>query len=224
MRAWQRFASRPRKRQLQKHARARRNVPRANRDAVFLNIPYDAEFSRLYLAYIAGLIHLGLDPRVTLGIPGGERRLDRIFDLIQECRYSIHDLSRIELDRVRPPTPRFNMPFELGLAVCWSKLHTSRHTWFVFESEHRRLQKSLSDLDGSDPNIHHGKVEGVMRELCNCFVRSREMPSIASMLVTYRKVSGRADRLLRRPGTANLFEPCVFEDLCFAARFAVGQS
>ena len=91
-------------------------------DAVFVNIPYDEGFRRLYLAYIIGLTQLGLEPRATLGIPGGERRLDRILALIQSCRYSIHDLSRVQLDRNPPRTPRFNMPFELGLAVTWACL------------------------------------------------------------------------------------------------------
>jgi hypothetical protein len=40
---------------------------------VFLNIPYDAKFERLYLAYIVGVIELGLQPRATLAIPGAER-------------------------------------------------------------------------------------------------------------------------------------------------------
>ena len=61
---------------------------------VFLNIPYDRAFEPLYLAYIAGLSAFRLAPRATPQIPGGERRLDRILDLIRDCRYSIHDLSR----------------------------------------------------------------------------------------------------------------------------------
>ena len=60
---------------------------------------------------------------MTLGIPGGERHLDRILWPIQSCRYSIHDLSRVQLDRAAPRTPRFNMPFELGLSVAWAKLN-----------------------------------------------------------------------------------------------------
>ena|SRR5579863_2290039 len=67
---------------------------RVNQDAVFLNIPYDPQFERLYLAYIVGLTVLGFVPRATLGIPSGARRLERIFELIQRCRYSVHDLSR----------------------------------------------------------------------------------------------------------------------------------
>jgi hypothetical protein len=33
----------------------------------------------------------------------------------QSCSYSVHDLSRVQIDRNPPATPRFNMPFELGL-------------------------------------------------------------------------------------------------------------
>jgi len=51
---------------------------------VFLNVPYDRNFADLFLAYIAGLTALGLVPRVTLEIAGGERRLDRTLDLIQK--------------------------------------------------------------------------------------------------------------------------------------------
>jgi hypothetical protein len=98
-------------------AAVRRQLDSVTQNAVFLNIPYDQKFRSLYLAYIAGLVHLGFVPRVTLGLPGGARRLDKIFAEIQGCRYSIHDLSRVGLDRNPPSTPRFNMPFELGLSL-----------------------------------------------------------------------------------------------------------
>jgi hypothetical protein len=101
---------------------------RVEQDAVFLNIPYDPQFERLYVAYIVGLTILGFVPRATLGIPSGARRLERIFDLIQRCRFSIHDLSRVQLDREAPRAPRFNMPFELGIAVAWAAQNASRHT------------------------------------------------------------------------------------------------
>jgi hypothetical protein len=64
---------------------------RVEHDAVFLNIPYDPQFERLYLAYIVGLTVLGFVPRATLGIPSGARRLERIFHLIQRCRFGRND-------------------------------------------------------------------------------------------------------------------------------------
>jgi hypothetical protein len=198
--------------------------PPVQQNAVFLNIPYDARFSRLYLAYIVGLTELGLEPRATLGIPGGERRLNRILALIQSCRYSIHDLSRIEIDRNPPPTPRFNMPCELGMTITWQQLNPARHTWFVFESRNRRLQKSLSDLDGTDANIHDATVEGVMRELCNAFVRRGPQPGVPQMLRTYRRVRGQVDEVMRVAGATSLFEARVFKDLCFVARAIAQQA
>src|SRR5262245_61939416 len=97
-----------------------------SRNTAFLNIPYDARYRNLYLAFIAGLCGFGLIPRVTLEIPGGERRLNRIVTLIRGCRYSFHDLSRVQLDNTSPRTPRFNMPFELGLTVALTQLKRQR--------------------------------------------------------------------------------------------------
>jgi hypothetical protein len=82
--------------------------------SVFLNVPYDAAFENLFLAYIAAISAFGFAPRATLELPFGERRLDRIIKLIQRSEYSIHDLSRVQHDNQAPRTPRFNMPFELG--------------------------------------------------------------------------------------------------------------
>ena len=198
--------------------------PEYSEKAVFLNIPYDERFLRLYIAYISGLIHLGLDPRATIEIPGGRNRLDKIIDLIRSCRYSIHDLSRVELDRTPPATPRFNMPFELGLAVASAKLDSVPHDWFVFETVHRRASKSLSDLSGTDPNIHHGTVEGVMRELCNAFVRQsrEERVSVPEMMKTYRAVSLLAGDIQRKTRARSLFEASAFQQIYFAAGRAAG--
>lgn len=191
--------------------------PQVEPDSVFLNVPYDEKFKKTYLAYLSGMVSLGLNPKATLAIPGGITRLDRIFDLIQSCRYSLHDLSRVELDRTYPPTPRFNMPMELGIAVAWAKLNPREHTWFVFESQERRAQKSISDLNGTDCNIHGGTEEGVMRELCNAFVRRKRGVTVPEMLRTHRELKKQVPDLMRRSGAASVFEPRIFDDLLFAA-------
>lgn len=184
---------------------------------MFLNIPYDARFSKLYIAYIAGLAHLDLTPKATLGIPGGQARLDRIFKLIRTCRYSIHDLSRVQVDRTPPATPRFNMPFELGLCIAWAMLDSRRHNWFVFESIQRRAQKSLSDLNGTDFNIHGNSPQGVMRELCNAFVRREDKPHVPKMMTTYEALSRYVPRLRRETGAETIFTARMFAELCATA-------
>jgi hypothetical protein len=189
---------------------------RVEPDAVFLNIPYDPQFERLYLAYIVGLTILGFVPRATLGIPSGARRLERIFELIQRCRYSIHDLSRVQLDRKAPRTPRFNMPFELGIAVAWAAQNASRHAWFTCEADQYRPLKSISDLNGTDFHIHDGTVEGVMRELCNAFVHTRKRPTVPFMMGVYRRLRRRLPLIQETAGAASLFEARVFDDMCIA--------
>lgn len=184
--------------------------------AVFLNIPYDEEFSSLYLAYIVGLFQLDLVPHLASEIPGGERRLDRILALIKRCRYSIHDLSRVELGVAPTATPRFNMPLELGLAIAWKNLRPRHHEWSVWESEAYRIQRSASDLNGTDPYIHGGSPEGVLSELRNAFVQKRA-PSVERMLVTYSIVEGNMERILGNAGSRNFYAASVFKELCFVA-------
>ena len=189
--------------------------------AVFLNIPYDEEFSSLYVAYIVGLYYLGLVPHIASEIAGGARRLERILALIKSCRYSIHDLSRVEVSAKPGSAPRFNMPLELGITVTWSALHPSRHTWFVFESEPYRLQRSTSDLNGSDAYIHGGSPEGVFRELLNAFWR-RDAPSLHEMVREHRFAElGLKLHFLPKTGADSPYAQAVFQELClFCSNFA----
>jgi hypothetical protein len=191
--------------------------PPVDNNSVFLNVPYDHAFRDTYLAYLSGLVSLGLSPKATLAIPGGVTRLDRIFALIQSCRYSLHDLSRVELDMTDPPTPRFNMPMELGMSVAWAKMYPKQHTWFVFESKYRRAQKSISDLNGTDCNIHGGTDAGVMRELCNAFVRRSDGITVPQMLALNADVKKGLPELMRKAGAASAFEARIFEDVVMLA-------
>jgi hypothetical protein len=190
--------------------------------SVFLNIPYDAQFEKLYLAYIAGITAFGLEPHATLEVPGGARRLDRIFELLRSCAYSVHDLSRVQLNREHPRTPRFNMPFELGLAVAWEKLG-NKHTWYVCEAVERRVLKSLSDLNGSDVYIHGGGVRGVFRELCSAFVRTTNQPTVQDMEFVYRDLRNTLPKVMKQAGTRSPFTARVFSDLCVRARAVHGD-
>jgi hypothetical protein len=187
--------------------------PPIDPNAVFLNIPYDEQFQSLYVAYIVGLYQLGLVPHIASEIPGGRRRLDKILILIQSCRYSIHDLSRIEVSGGASSTPRFNMPLELGIAVAWESFQPDVHTWSVWESERYRLLRSTSDLNGSDPYIHEGKAEGVLRELRNAFWRE-DAPSVNRMMEVYRFVFNCLDPILSRNKTPSSYDRSVFMELC----------
>jgi hypothetical protein len=161
-----------------------------------------------------------LKPRAVLEITTSSRRLERILELIQECNYSIHDLSRVQLNRDRPRTPRFNMPFELGLTVALERTAIPGHAWVVCESQRFRLKKSLTDLDGTDPYIHDGTVHGVLRELGNFFVRGGNQPTLDEMKKIYRILRGDFKRVLRQAGATHPFTARVFRDLCVLANAA----
>ena len=188
-----------------------------SRGSVFLNIPYDDAFENLLLAYIAGLSAFGFVPRATLEIPFSRRRLERIVSLIESSEYSIHDMSRVQLDRNAPRTPRFNMAFELGITVG---LRDARHSWIVCETQKHRIKKSLSDIDGTDVYIHDGTVRGVFRELCAAFVRTRPKPTVIQMMRIYRVLRSELKATLKSAGARDPFNARVFSDLCVIASAA----
>ena len=200
-----------------------RKRPKPRPKSVFLNIPYDKPFARLYIAYIAAVTAFGFIPKATLQIPRSRRRLDRILSLISSSDYSLHDLSRVQLDRHPPRTPRFNMPFELGLTVALQRSQLHRHSWIVLESRPHRLLKSLSDLNGTDPFIHSGTVRGLLRELSSIFVRTSRKPSVPQMLSIYRLLSLRLPSILRSSGSSTPFNARVFTDLCVLASLAASE-
>lgn len=153
----------------------------ANND-VFVNVPFDAEYEPLLVALISGLATVGLVARSVVEIPANKDRLTRLKKLIRSCQSSVHDLSCVESTG---GCPRFNMPFELGLAVG---LKTTDR-WIVLERKRHRLGKTLSDLNGYDPYIHEGKPELVLQAISNAFKRRKPPhPTLANMKRVHRNV------------------------------------
>jgi hypothetical protein len=182
-------------------------------ESVFLNIPYDNEFEDLYVAYIVGLTQLGLRVKATLAVPN-QGRLETIIGLIAKSDYSIHDLSRIEISK---GIPRFNMPVELGLALYRSHATKGRHRVYVFESKLYRAQKSTSDINGIDPQIHHGTPKGVMAGLRNILRQPGDVTTVPEMLISYSAIKRKLPELKRNAGGKSFFEASVFHDLTLAA-------
>lgn len=82
---------------------------------VFINCPFDTDYAPLFHAIVFAVIHCGYTVRCALEAEEtGATRIDRIYRLIDECRFGVHDISRIEHDSINA-LPRFNMPFELGV-------------------------------------------------------------------------------------------------------------
>ena len=121
----------------------------------------------------------GYNPRCALEVDNAVRnRLDKIGDLIAECRLGIHDISRVELTGPNK-LPRFNMPLELGLflgAARYGSAIQRRKQCIVLDTDPYRFRESISDISGQDVAAH------------------RDSPAVAISAVRgFLAVSSRAD-------------------------------
>jgi hypothetical protein len=76
-----------------------------------------------------------------------------------------------------------------------------------------RLQKSASDLNGTDPTIHNGTVEGVLSGLRAALGRDRP-PSVPQMLKVYGLAASALHTIFKNNGMRNPYSRSVFLDLC----------
>ena len=92
-----------------------KEIPKKFRTSVFINCPFDEEYKLLLRPMLFTLVYAGLVPRLASEKSDSlEQRIEKILRLIKECKYSIHDLSRLKSERANQFS-RLNMPFELGI-------------------------------------------------------------------------------------------------------------
>ena len=83
--------------------------------SVFVNCPFDSDYLPLLRPLLFTILYLRFTPRIASErSDSGESRIDKICSLIRECRYSVHDLSRLRAGEIGEIS-RMNMPFELGI-------------------------------------------------------------------------------------------------------------
>jgi hypothetical protein len=129
---------------------------------VFINCPFDEVYRPMLYALVFAVHDCGFKARSVLEIDDAARvRIENIYDLIFECRFGIHDISRTELDEVNR-LPRFNMPFELGLFLGAARFGSGRHNEkrsLILDQEPFRFQKYISDISGQDIKSHEKRPE-----------------------------------------------------------------
>ncbi len=162
-------------------------------EAVFLNVPFDAAYRRLFEAMVFAVHDCGFRPRCALeASDAGHVRVQKIAVIIRECALGVHDISRTELDQ-QSRLPRFNMPFELGLflGAKWFGDDTQRRkNTLILDRERYRYQQFLSDIAGQDIKAHHNQPEALIQVVRN-WLRdtqpSRAMPSGGVIAARYRQ-------------------------------------
>jgi hypothetical protein len=140
---------------------------------VFINCPFDSDYIALLRPLLFTVLYIGFIPRIASErLDSGEPRIDKIVELIQRSKFSIHDLSRIESSN-KEELYRLNMAFELGVDFgCrfFAEGEPKSKKFLILEKERYRYQKALSDLSGSDIKNHNNEPEDLVREVRNWFV------------------------------------------------------
>ncbi|HUN43832.1 MAG TPA: hypothetical protein VMU81_26355 [Acetobacteraceae bacterium] len=105
-------------------------------------------------------------PRCAFDVSdSGAVRFDIIVRMITECDLSIHDISRVEPDKVFN-LPRLNMALELGADLGLrmdGPASQKRRKTLILDAEAHRYDKTLSDISGMDIEVHGGNDAGVIR-------------------------------------------------------------
>jgi hypothetical protein len=138
------------------------------------------------------ILACGFSPRCALDFSdSGAVRFHQIVSLMTRCRLSIHDISRVELDR-HSRLPRFNMPLELGADLGLRFAGTAkqrRRKALVLDSELHRYDKTLSDISGMDIEVHGNNPDAVIGRVRNWLNANRSgetvLPGGAAMVSDY---------------------------------------
>jgi hypothetical protein len=139
-------------------------------DGVFLNVPFDSKYDSFLRALVFTVHDCGLVARCAREIDNsGQVRLEKIYELMAECRYGIHDISRTGLDKDHR-LPRFNMPLELGIFLGAARFGTGRQkgkSCLILDREPHRYQKYCSDIAGQDIRAHQNRLNEAVKAVRN---------------------------------------------------------
>lgn len=134
--------------------------------SVFLNCPFDDDYSELFNAILFTVHRCGFILRCSKEYDDTSKiRIHNIIKLIEESKYSIHDISRVGLD-AHNDLPRFNMPLELGIFIGAINFGQKKHKekeFLIIESDQFRFKEFISDISGQDIKAHNNEPEKVIK-------------------------------------------------------------
>jgi hypothetical protein len=128
---------------------------------VFLNSPFDSDYDSLFYAIIFAIHDCGFVARCAREVDdSGDVRIEKIYKLIRDSKYGIHDISLTTLDKDNK-LPRFNMPLELGIFLGARKFGDAEQQdkkCLVLDTERYRYHMFCSDIAGQDIHGHSGNL------------------------------------------------------------------
>lgn len=158
--------------------------------SVFINCPFDAHYQPLFEAIVFCVSDCGFRARCALEVDDSAQvRIDKVFQIISECKYGSHDVSRTDLD---PQTnlPRFNMPLELGIFLAAKRFGAGKQKWkvgLILDTERFRYHKFISDIAGQDIQSHHGTPRDAIMVVRNWLRTSTKIERIPDGTEIYRR-------------------------------------
>lgn len=194
---------------------------------VFINCPFDDHYAPLFHA-IVFIVHLvGFRARCSKEINAGRDRLEKIIDIISNCKYGIHDISRIQRTG---KMPRFNMPFELGIDIGYqsggdNKCRTKN--LLILETHEYRYKQFISDLSGRDISAHNDRVSdaiNIVRDWLDDALRGTErhpLPSGELLYKEYRKFRRNLPEMCKESKLQ--VEHITFNDYSFVVAEFIGE-
>ena len=170
--------------------------------SVFINCPFDNDYAPFFDAILFTIFKCKFVPRCALEHDdASQTRIDKINDIILDCKYGIHDISRTELD-AESDLPRFNMPLELGLFLGCKRFSSGRQKekiCIIFDSERYRYQKFISDVSGQDIKSHDHDPKTLITKLRNVFntnLEDRRLLGATAIQADYEAYLGSKSKIL----------------------------
>jgi hypothetical protein len=160
-------------------------------DTVFINVPFDRRYRKLFDALVFAVHDCGFLARSAREQDdGSQARLAKLYEIIGDCRFGIHDLSRTSLD-AEYGLPRFNMPLELGIFLGAKKYgggKQARKSCLILDREPFRYQIFCSDIAGLEIRAHYNNVShaiAAVRDWLRTNRPSSRIPGAVRMLERY---------------------------------------
>ena len=157
---------------------------------VFINCPFDSTYKPLFDVIVFTVHDCGFIARCALEEEDTSQvRIDKIYSIIADCRYGIHDISRIELDD-DSGFPRFNMPLELGVFLGAKKFgieEQERKKCLVLDREPYRYQQFISDIAGQDIYAHNNTPEEIVKCVRDWLRTASGRPTIPSGSIIWER-------------------------------------
>ena len=148
---------------------------------VFINCPFDLQYKPLFESLVFAISACGCRPRCALEIDdASEVRIDKIFRIIEECKFGVHDISRTE-PSPKSGLPRFNMPLELGMFLAAKKYGIGRQkkkVCLILDNEAFRYQQFISDIAGQDIQVHDNEPRKAISIVRNWLRNSLSLSSL----------------------------------------------